>query len=522
MASAPVTMAERRVGVRRGVIGGCAVALALVVLAVGFYFVSTYWPYRYRMVEPTLEKVFASQIKMTHYHRTYWPHPGFVADGLTLRRNTAPDLPPVGSVKQVRVEGSWVDLLTFRNRIAVVYADGLHVVIPAVGSRASQEDFPAGSSNDFEGPDTAVERFVMRDAVLDILRTEGGRYSFPIKQLVITNLQKNAAVGYSVEMATPQAVGKLVASGSFGPLVGGKLYQTPVSGRFRYDEVKLDGISDLHGVLTATGSFQGQLAGIEGKTESSIANFSVGDGKGVALTGSATGAVNALNGEILLHGVDVTVGRTVVHGTGQMVGAPKVADVDVSVANGRTQDLLRPFLQQPPPVVGPVRLHGHVHLAAAEQAESFLERFTMKGEFEIPKERLTDGAAEKSLTAFSERAQGVPDAKADAVADEQDALSSLVGSVVIAKGVVHGTRLEFAVPGATIEGSGTFDLGSEKVDITGQLRMEADVSHATTGFKSFLLKPLAPFFRKKHAGAVVPVRVTGGPGHYTIAQNVVP
>jgi hypothetical protein len=502
------------------VIAGCAAALVL--LAVAFYFVSTYWPYRYRMVEPTLEKVFASQIKMAHYHRTYWPNPGFVADGLTLRRNTAPDLPPVGSVDRVRVEGSWLDLLFFRNRIAAVYADGLHVVIPPVGTRANQEDFPAGSSNDFEGPSTAVGRFVMRNAVLDILRTDGGRYSFPIKQLVITNLQKNEAVGYTVEMATPQLVGQLVASGNFGPLVGGKLEQTPVSGRFSYEDVKLDGISDMHGVLTAKGSFQGKLAGIEGRAESSIANFSVGEGKGVALSGSATGAVNALNGEIELHGVDVTVGKTVVHAVGQVVGAPKVTDLDVSVASGRTQDLLRPFLQKQPPVVGPVRLHGHAHLAAAEHAEGFLERFTMTGEFEIPKERLTDSPTERSLTAFSERAQGVPDGKAAAVADEQDVLSSLVGSAVITKGVVHASRLVFTVPGASIEAGGTFDLQNETVDMRGDLRMQADLPHATTGFKSFLLKPLAPFFRKKHAGAVVPVRVTGGPGHYTIGQNVVP
>jgi hypothetical protein len=140
---------------RPGVIG-CGL-LAVVLLGVGFHFVRAYWPYRYRMVEPTLERVFASQIKMAHYHRTYFPHPGFVADGLTLRRNSAPDLPPVGSVEHVRVEGSWLDLLLLRNRISAVYADGLHVVIPPVGSKANQEDFPVGSSKDFEGPVTAVD-----------------------------------------------------------------------------------------------------------------------------------------------------------------------------------------------------------------------------------------------------------------------------------------------------------------------------------------------------------------------------
>ena len=238
-------------------------AIAVVGLSVGFYFLSTYWPYRYRMVEPTLEQTFASQIKMEHYHRTYFPHPGFVADGLTLRRNTAKDLPPVGSVKRVRVVGSWSDLLMLRNRIDTVYADGLQVVIPPVGSAANKEDFPPGSSNDFEGPSTAIGRFVVVDGVLDILRTNGSRYSFPIKRLVMTNLKKSSVTGYAVEMEAPNASGHIVASGKFGPLVGGKLEQTPVTGKFTYDEVNLEGVGDLHGQLTSTGSFLGNLAGIE-------------------------------------------------------------------------------------------------------------------------------------------------------------------------------------------------------------------------------------------------------------------
>jgi len=50
--------------------------------------------------------------------------------------------------------------------------------------------------------------------------------------------------------------------------------------------------------------------------------------------------------------------------------------------------------------------------------------------------------------------------------------------------------------------------------------MDTDISHTATGFKSFLLKPLAPFFKKKNAGAVIPIAVTGLPGHYQVSQNI--
>ena len=35
------------------------------------------------------------------------------------------------------------------------------------------------------------------------------------------------------------------------------------------------------------------------------------------------------------------------------------------------------------------------------------------------------------------------------------------------------------------------------------------MSHAVTGWKALLLKPVSPLFRKKDAGAVVPIAVTG-------------
>ena len=92
--------------------------LAFVVLAAtGFYLIDAHWPYRYRNVDPLLQKIFASQIKIDHYHRTYFPNPGFVATGLTLRRNSALDLPPGGSARSLVVQGRWLDLLLLRNRV---------------------------------------------------------------------------------------------------------------------------------------------------------------------------------------------------------------------------------------------------------------------------------------------------------------------------------------------------------------------------------------------------------------------
>ena len=143
---------------RRPWIMGAALAVAAVMLAVGGL-AARYWPYRHREVLPLLDEVFVSQNTMEKYHRTYFPRPGFVASGLTLRRKTAdPTLPPFGTAQDLIVQGSWLDLLLLRHRVELVDVVGLHLVVPPAGSAERQREFPPGSTLDFSGPSTTVGR----------------------------------------------------------------------------------------------------------------------------------------------------------------------------------------------------------------------------------------------------------------------------------------------------------------------------------------------------------------------------
>jgi hypothetical protein len=173
------------------------------------------------------------------------------------------------------------------------------------------------------------------------------------------------------------------------------------------------------------------------------------------------------------------------------------------------------------PITGPVQLHAKATLAPAEEGKTFFQRLTMDGSFDIPAEKITNPQTAKSLTAFSERAQGGHQPATDVSADQPQTISSLMGDVTIRNGIAHAKRLTFELPGAVAHLAGDFDLRNQNVKMTGDLRMQADVSHVATGFKSMLLKPFAPFFRKKHAGAVVPIAVTGAPHQYKVSQNVI-
>jgi hypothetical protein len=56
---------------------------------------------------------------------------------------------------------------------------------------------------------------------------------------------------------------------------------------------------------------------------------------------------------------------------------------------------------------------------------------------------------------------------------------------------------------------GTYNLVNERINLHGLLYMQAKLSNATSGIKSFLLKALGPFLKSNHRGEVVPVSITG-------------
>jgi hypothetical protein len=266
------------------------------------------------------------------------------------------------------------------------------------------------------------------------------------------------------------------------------------------------------------------LTAIEADATSDIPDFAVGSGRATHVAASAHGTVNGLNGDVILHGVDARTGVTTVHVQGDIAGAPKATNLDLSVTNGRAEDILRPFLQDEVPLIGALSLRGHAYLAPSKKRLKFLQRLQVDGTFDIPAERLTSKTTEKELSGFSERAQGLKTAEAAPAGQNAnasaDVLSSLEGRTKIRNGVVSTQQLRFQMPGAGVDLNGTYNLHDRTVHMLGDLRMQADISHVTTGFKSLLLKPLIPFFKKDNAGAVIPIAITGSPGQYKVGQNL--
>jgi hypothetical protein len=476
------------------------------------------WPYRHRKVAPLLEETFGCRIQMREYHRTYFPRPGFVARGLTLRRRSAPNLPPIATIDELYVQGSWTDFFTFRRRISLFQVVHVHVMLPPPNSPESRQQFPQGSSADFDGPETPVQRFEARDMKLEIRRAHGGSYVFPVSELHIENMQAGRPWTYAVAMGNAFPTGYIVASGRFGPL-GKDPGATPLSGQFRFTRVNLHDIGNISGIASAFGTFHGRLDALQTDATTAAPDFAVDDGKPTPVAGALRCIVNGSNGDVLFQDMELRVGSTLIHAAGKVDGSPHATNLDIDVKGGRLQDVMRSFLHKDVPVTGPVSLHAHAYLAPTREG-GFFHRLHVTGAFVVPEEQLTDRDSERSLTAFSLRSQGSEADDAEQAAKTTDAISSLAGSVEIANAVASSGNLTFRVPGADATLRGSFNFRTTAVHLTGDLRTRADISHTASGVKSWLLKPLAPFFHKKHAGAVIPIAISGTEGRYQVQQNI--
>jgi hypothetical protein len=501
------------------------VATGFVILAgvmIGIWLIGENWPFRYRIIHPELEGMFGSQVHIAHYARTYFPNPGFVATGLTLTRKSDAKS-PIGTVQQLIVQGHWMDLFTLNRRLQLAEMKGVHLILPAPGSKPAEQQFPTGSSSDYTGPSIPIQTVEIENSVLEIERIHGGSFKFPILELHIENLQRGQALTFAVDMYNPIPQGHIRASGRFGPLDAKDLAATPLSGEYRFTQVRLTGIGELKGEASAYGRFDGTLGAIETTASVNTPDFAVSDGQPVAFNGRLTCTVNGVNGDVHYEAMEARSGQTLVTASGSTTGGAKTTHLQIQVQRGRAQDILKPFLSKAPPIAGPIALHATATLGPQSQG-TFLQRLVVDGAFDVPAEKLTDSSQELTGSAFSSRARDLdlPDPKAhpDKAYETPNVLSSLEGPATIRKGVASTNQVVFRIPGAEARLHGSFNFHTKAVDLAGHLRMQSDVSHTVSGFKAVLLKPLAPFFHHKHAGADIPIVITGKPGHYKISQNI--
>ncbi len=172
------------------------------------------------------------------------------------------------------------------------------------------------------------------------------------------------------------------------------------------------------------------------------------------------------------------------------------------------QDVLRLFVREGrPPFNGISSFQAHVIIPPGKRP--FVEKVRLIGDFGIEGGQFAKASRQKDIDTLSDKARG---AKPDEQLEGQDperVISNVAGRVELRDATATFLDSSFTIPGAFAQMHGAYNPQSEAIDLHGTLKTDAELSKMSSGFNSVLLKPCDVFFKRKRAGAVVPVHLIG-------------
>jgi hypothetical protein len=219
--------------------------------------------------------------------------------------------------------------------------------------------------------------------------------------------------------------------------------------------------------------------------------------------------VDGTSGDTYLEPVDARLGESDFTCSGAVInvkGKGHIIDLDVTVPNGRIQDFLQLAVKTRPVVMmGRLTMKAKLHIPPGKA--SVTRKLGLQSGFTLRQIHFTNSEVQDKVDMLSLRAQG--DAK-DAKPGAEDVHSQMVGKFVKTDETLKFSELDYTLPGATIGLAGEYSLDGEQFEFDGKMRTDAKVSQMVASkWKSILLKPVDPFFKKNGAGAEIPVKVSG-------------
>jgi AsmA-like C-terminal region len=489
-------------------------AVLVLLLGTGAVLLSMHWPFSQQKVTDSLQQGFPVKVTFGSFKSVYFPHPGCEGTNVVFKHLAhAESLPPVATIEKFRIEARYIDLFLRPGYLAKLVLIGFHLHVPAIGTPRQQTSWTPGQNSSLR-----IAEVIADDAVLEIARAEGhDPLVFAIHKAKLASVSRNQALNYEVAFRNPLPPGEIQSNGIFGPWNSTDPGQTPVNGRYSFENADLSVFHGISGSLTARDKFQGTLGHIETRAGADIPDFKVdGASQSIHLKAKFSAIVNGTNGDVQLEQVTANFLGTQVQAQGQIAGHPgqkgKTAALNVSTSNGRIQDVLTLFVHaHQAPLDGATNFQARILLPPG--SKPFLQRVRLTGDFSVSQAHFTKDATQEKIDSLSERARGekVKTVPAVATAASSDpVLANLNGHVDLRDAQATFSDLSFDLPGAKSQMHGTYNIETKKVDLHGELKTEATLSEmAGGGTKSALLKPFNGLFKKKHAGAVVPVHLTG-------------
>lgn len=436
--------------------------------------------------------------------------------------------------------------------IAEVQLSGLQIHIPP---RTRLESVAPGQPAAPPGQNAAgallsqvvVERILCDRAtvVIDTDKPDKPPFQVEIARLALANPTPTGAMSFDALLTNPRPRGTITSTGEFGPLNTEDAGNTPIGGRYTFQNADLGDFKDIAGMLSSTGQFQGTVRSMAVDGVADVPDFRLtGFGTRVSLHTQFHARVDGTNGDTYLDSVSAVLGHSHFTTEGKIVrvgmshddaqdvsaanakppaGTPLAApapqsgpnhavaptghliDLTVNIPQGDIADFLRLVSRSGNPVLTGV-LQSRSALTIPPGPLPVYKRIRIDGSFLLNQARLTDDKFQERVVDLSLRSQGKPGEVKKT--DPNSITATMQGPFHMANGVIALPDLHYDVPGANIELKGSCNLDGP-IAFEGTARMQATVSQMVGGWKGFLLKPADRFFKKQGAGTFVAIKVGG-------------
>jgi hypothetical protein len=485
------------------------IAASIVLLAIN-------WPFTQDAMTKALEEASGRPVQIRIFSNSYFP-PGCTAEGIRFLRHKHPEAAPMITVEKLTIQGSFTGLFSSPKRLSAVRVVGMHVIVPpetheGANNRVALNTGPGGSS-------LVISKITADGAALEFMREDrnGKPYVLMIDHLGITDVGSGTPMHYQATLTNTEPPGVIRAEGKFGPWNPNDVGATPVSGTYTYDHIELSHFQSIYGVAHAHGQFAGPLSRMETHGSVDVSGFRIeGSSHAVPLATTFQATVNGTNGDVLLNPAVARFRRTRIEVRGWIAGRAgdkgKAASFDVTVPEGRVDDLLYLFTKDQPGMTGNVTVAGKFLWPPGPR--KFLEKIRMDMAFGMNGSRFTSPNTQGSIDRISESARG--EKKKEQDEDLRTVLSQVHGSIQVRNGIAAISNGSFQVPGADAAVHGTYNLLNQRVDLHGTLDTRGHLSDTTSGFKALVLKAVTPLFKKSGPTRIVPFEITGAYGTTTV------
>ena len=366
-----------------------------------------------RHLVDSLERRFDSRVEIARLDVSIVPWPRATGQGLTVTPSSRrSDQPPLVTVRAFTVSAGYFGF--FRSPVAVgeVLVDGAEIVIVPDEDDGREPRAAGGGDNRSADIRVHVDRIVARDLQLRIVPRELDKSPrlFDIREVRLRSVGRTEPMAFEAALVNPLPRGDILASGSFGPWDSHAPGRTAVDGRFTFSGADLGTIRGLHGLLDASGQFDGMLERIHvtGETRTPEFGLTVSDQR-LPLTTRFDATVDGTNGDTLLHRVDARLLDTPILCAGKVADVPdgdgREIVIDATIEQGRIEDLLRLVVKGGRPVMrGAVAVKTSFVIPPGPR--DVVERIALDAHVRIDDARFTLPTVQARINELSARGRG--------------------------------------------------------------------------------------------------------------------